>query len=251
MVSNQLYWKSWTGLLFTTVSLIICASPAIAQDDIDEWGLGIISRFDMPNLSEIIDFPVGSTEVYDKNNGNHIGKIIKEKQYTRHYYNVFLVIGINGDSTAVKREDLREVTYEGTCLKYYEVKDGYVNVLRDTFDKGVWIDIEDLKKNGFAPLSWTDFLLKKKSGFFPLRGLTINLKENPSSESKTIVEMHGDVFLIEFTGEHKGGWFEVRVLRYSQHPLIADEENPAAYHGWILALDDQVHPQVWYYTRGC
>jgi hypothetical protein len=229
----------------------MCAHPGVAQDDTDEWGLGIISRVDTPIKSEIIDFPVGSTKVYDEPEGSCVGEITKDEEYSPHYYNVFLVPGIKSDSSAVKREDLREVTYEGTCLKYYEVEDGYVKVLQYTFDDGVWIAIDDLKEDGFAPLSWTDYLLKKKSGFFPRKGYTLKLKENPSSGSKTIIEMQGDAFLIDFTGKYDGGWFEVQVSRFSQYYLSVNEEIPQLYFGWILVLDDRAHPVVWYYTRGC
>lgn len=236
-------------LLNIIIFFFLLGSSSIAQTEINEWGLGIISSIITPNKSEIINFPIGSLKVFDNPNGNQIGTIIKDKEYDPYYYNVLLNLNTNSDNIKVKREDLREVTYEGTCLKYYDNKDGFLKILIYTHENGVWINSIKLKFNDFEPIHWQEFLVEKGKGFIPYQDRKIKLQEKPSLKSNTILEIQGRGYRIDLIGRQNGDWFEVTVNEYD----LSDEfkkNTIGTYTGWMQIVDDEKHPVIWYYTRG-
>lgn len=238
-------------LRYTIFTLFILASFCNAQNNIDEWGLGIISNYNNANKSEIINFPIATLNIYDKPSGNAIGKISKDEEYAHHYYNVEVKLHNAKNVLKVIKDDLREISYEGTCLKFYKVKENYIQILIHSLPNGVWIKIEDLHNFKFYPVSWKEFLLSKKTGFFPKREGGINLRESPSLSSKVIVEMHGDLYNIDLTGKNIHNWFEVKVLKYDQHPCTGKYKILKELTGWIKTIDKKNHPKIWFYTRGC
>jgi len=248
---NGMAIKTRTVLLLFTMIIFGNLSPA--QDKIDEWGIGIISQTDFANKAETVNFPIGNTRIYDQPNGNICGIISKQAIHQDQYPNYYsLCLKINNkDSIIMNRSDLREITYEGGCLKYYEERDGFVRVLKYTYTDEVWIQVDSLQNKEFTPLTWKEFLLKKMTYFVPPRNQTIVLKISPDSSSETIIEMDSNRFLINLTGEHKDNWFKVNIKEYSRYFLEVSSETPKLYQGWIQAIDDQGHPLIWYYTRGC
>ena len=228
------------------LALIVFHSSSIYAD-----GMGIISKADFKNASEMINFPAGDNYVFDKPNGQNIGFINKSTEYKNYIFNAIrLEIG-DSIGQIMDRADFKEINYEGGCFKYYEEKDGFVRILKYTYDFEVWISIDSLKTKEYFPLSWPEFMLLKKEFLITSINEPIQLKSNPDSVSQTIIKLDSNRFLITITGEQKGNWFKVIVKEYSKHYMEVKSESPKLHEGWIEALDKKGHPSIWYYTRGC
>jgi len=232
-------------------AVIFCGDISSAQDNIDEWGIGIISRTDFANKSETVNFPPGDNFIYDKPNGRVIGFINKSTEYRDPIFEA-IHLEFNGNKNQkMNRADFKEINYEGGCLKYYEERDGFVRVLKYTYNSEVWISIDSLNAKGYMPLSWPEFMFKQKTFFVLPKNEIIMLKLSPDTNSQTITKLDSDRFHITITGEHKNNWFKVTVKEYSQYYLEVQSETPLIYEGWLQAIDNNGHPIIWYYTRGC
>ena len=59
---------------------------------------------------------------------------------------------------------------------------------------------------------------------------------------------HGYIMYVQ---EVKGDWMRVRLDVPSSYCASKKDPEPRSWEGWIRYLDDDGHPLVWFYARGC
>ncbi len=141
-----------------------------------------------------------------------------------------------------------EITYEGSVLKYYEEKEGFVCVLVHSTDKGVWIKKEDIFQHSFSAMQWLEFLKLQKE--FVYESNSVVLRQNPDLKSQEIIKISGGRFLILLSGKTDGIWAEAEVEEYDKDYYAGDAQIIRRFKGWIQAIDEQKKHAVWFYTRG-
>ena len=166
-----------------------------------------------------------------------------------------LLIQMAGSQTTIESnpDDLREVGYESGAIIVFEEKDGYVQVLPHSTGQSAWMKTEELAQHGFSFLSWIDFLKgKSNGGLFPRDSMAINLRDGSGANHAKTTTLRGELIDITPTGQKKGLWLEVDVVRYDVH-FCTDGQGHIAerWKGWLKAVDDQGYPNLWYHTRGC
>lgn len=211
------------------------------KDSIDNWGQGIISDMDY-NSGEMLNFIDTAIEVYDKPEGNIIGKIYRVPNWR---YGLLFEDYNNSTVKKINRKDYKEVTYEGNNLKYFQEDKEFINCFIHSTNNGVWIKKEELEKHNFTSMNWKDFLIESQRMMHP--------------PYKTAIP------LFDSTGQFKDslnyGEFELLLIDKEINDLIKVEiYNPDDCAGgdgkkvgnaWIELIDKNGHPTVFYYSRGC
>ena len=214
------------------------------------WGIGMITNEPNPSaLPGLVIFPDSQVPLYEHPGGKQVAVVYRATDQWR------LLIQQEGSQakTEANPDDLREVGYESGAVIVFEEKEGYLKVLPRSTDQGTWMKIDDLAQHGFGFLSWIDFLQgKSEGGLFPRETMAINLREGSEATHRKIATLRGELIDITPTGQKKGLWLEVDVVRYDVH-ICADGQGHIAerWRGWLKAIDDQGYPNLWYYTRGC
>ncbi len=214
------------------------------------WGIGMITNEPDPSaLPGLIIFPDSQVPLYEQPGGQQTAVVYKATDQWR----LLIQKEESQATTEANPDDLREVGYESGALIVFEEKDGYVKVLPRSTGQSAWMKTEELAQHGFSFLSWIDFLKGKSDGrLFPRESMAINLREGSGASHSRITTLRGELIDITPTGQKKGLWLEVDVVRYDVH-FCADGEGHIAdrWKGWLKAVDDQGYPNLWYYTRGC
>ena len=214
------------------------------------WGIGMITHEPDPSaLPGMVIFPDSQAPLYEQPGGQPMAVVSKATDQWR------LVIQETGsqESAQANPDDLREVGYESSAIVVFEEKDDYVKVLPRSTGQSAWMNIEDLAQHGFGFLSWIDFLQgKSDGGLFPRESMALNLRGGSGANHPKIATLRGELIDITPTGQKKGMWLEVEVVRYDVH-FCTDGQGHIAerWRGWLKAVDDQGYPNLWYYTRGC
>ena len=241
--------KSLLPLIFILLILISINLAEPHDNSNSGWGIGIISSIH-GNRSQTTNFPDTLIPVFGFPKGNQIGFIGKDTSDPYSNPLLFLVISANQRKMTVSWVDLKEINYEGSCLKYYEQIDDYVNVLYHTLKRGVWIKISDLRDNGYYPQDWMNFLLDQRRAYFPNVEGGLNLRKNPNIKDKPIIVLHRVPGWILLTGKVEGLWAEVEFVQYaSGDPFALNSKIANKWKGWIKAIDDKGFPNIWFYTR--
>jgi hypothetical protein len=207
-------------------------------DNKDIWGIGIISN-SIRNKSESINFPDTVINVYDIPNGLIIGKIIKQKNGG--YYNIQLELKDSNEKFQITIQDLIEIYYEGTCLKYYEKKNNFIQCLLNLRNGGVWISIDDLTKNGFSPIDWTTFLLATKTTYFSILSKGDLVFDEMGNVIDTLKIVKNYVRLIN---KADNGYVKVKIFSSEK------TDDNISKTGWIKIIDEKGHPTIFFGTRG-
>lgn len=213
------------------------------ENNKDLWGQGILSRIKY-NFAEMINLPDSSLNIYKKPNGQKFGEL-QRNSHEQAYYNVYLSFTTNRKDIKVDIRDLIEINYEGTCLKYYDKQDGYVQCLINNYVGGIWIKIEELEKLGFKPTDWLTFLTGIEKCFFPLKATTMALY---NADGLCIDSLTRGEHVIKLTKESKNEYQQVVLERPNECGGCSGNQIGS---GYIKAIDDNGHPRIWYYTRGC
>lgn len=214
------------------------------------WGIGMITNEPDPSaLPGVVIFPDSQVSLYDQPGGKQMAVVSRATDQWR------LLIQKAGSQASAQTNpgDLREVGYESGAVIVFEEKDGYVKVLPRSTGQGAWMKTEELAQHGFSFLSWIDFLNgKSDGGLFPRESMAINLREGSGATHARIATLRGELIDITPTGQKKGLWLEVNVVRYDVH-FCTDGQGHIAerWKGWLKAVDDEGYPNLWYYTRGC
>ncbi|NQY08407.1 MAG: hypothetical protein HRT71_02700 [Flavobacteriales bacterium] len=229
----------------------------VGNDAVEEpeniWGVGIISN-KSGNGTAKVNFPAGGIKVYSSAGGQVVGDIKYKGGDIGKFdiYHQFELIK-QGSKIEFNVYDLKEISFEGECLKYYKVSAGYVQVLTSTINNGVWLKISDLEETGFFTQPWLHFLQNRGVIFFPIKKDVNGLKlMQENVEPSTIMDnMIGKKYKIRLTGANKGNWLEVTLKEYDKNPCDKSSVFVKNQKGWVKALNDKGEPNIWFNTRGC
>ena len=212
-----------------------------------DWGKGILLNIAEPfSTSESVIFPEESVPVYGTPGGKRVGKIKKDG-----YDGLMLEVEGSDETVQLSWGDMKEITYEGVCLLFFEIKEGFASVKMEKEGPYYWVDLEELEQMGWGPMPWGEFLLAQGGSYYPRPEGGLNLREQPEVDGEKIVTMKGDLFFINLTGERKGNWMKAKVEQRDVHPCEGNDQLINTFTGWFKALDDKGFPNIWYYTRGC
>ncbi len=257
MMKNKLLWGMIVIGLFQGIAMAkgekneVILMDSTNKDCDPKWGIGIVSRIGNRNRSAQMNYPETPVSVYNSPRGHKIGSLI-ERESSHPYYKLFLYKFKDQTKTIVKTDDLREINYEGTCLKYYKLVDGYANVLLRAHEGGVWLSVDEIKDKGYYPQNWMDFLLSKKHIYYPFIKDSLDIKLEPSIDSETVARIKGDLYKVTFTGKTQGKWAEVLVIKYDNHFCSGEKQTIIGkWKGWLQPLNKKGYPNIWFYTRGC
>jgi hypothetical protein len=197
----------------------------------------------------MVIFPDSQVPLYEQPGGQQTAVVYRATDQWR------LLIQEEGSqvSTEANPDDLREVGYESGGVMVFEERDGYLKVLPRSTGRGAWMKTEELAQRGFGFLSWINFLSgKSDGGLFPRESMAINLRQGPEAAQPKMATLRGELIDITPTGQKRGLWLEVDVVRYDVH-FCTDGQGHIAerWRGWLKAADDEGYPNLWYHTRGC
>ena len=206
----------------------------------DSWGKGFFTDLSI-DKSGILNF-CDSITIFDNPNGDSIGLIVKNSNAAE-YYIYFLQI--NGKTSAITRKDIIEVTYEGTCVKYYASKNGYYLCNVNNELGGVWIKEADLEKVGFKPIDWKQFLTQKKKRLHALHETIVPMYDSDYTIIDTLFSTGKEVKL---TGKNQNDLYKVNIFNPTE---CVGGDGKKVGEAWIEIVDSLGKPIVFYYTRGC
>lgn len=213
-------------------------------DNIDIWGQGIISDI-RGNKGEKINFPETSIQVYNLPNGKAIGQIIYKKGKTVDYDSLFLIISDKKEIFKITIKDLFEINFHGTCMKYYEMRNDYYKVLINLYDNGVWVDKRELKNYGFVPIDWKTFLIQANKCYHPISLKKLLITDSEGNIIDTLIRNKN---VIRLTNETIDDYFKVEIYWEGVCGGCSKEKTG---EGWLKIIDENGHPKIYYYTRGC
>ncbi len=187
-----------------------------------------IAAYDRPNGKQVAQLEQGTSD----NNGEVYKAFIKNGQELSEF-----------DYT-----NLHMVGYEVMAVVYVDKQSGFVKT-----NNGYWLNIQELRSKGLILTNWMDYLINKDDvlGWYA-NDPGLNLRAEPSVNSKVIATVIGDLWEITPTNEKKGLWCKVTVKEYREHPCSGEEDLVIrTLTGWIKLLSDEQTPNVWNYGKGC
>lgn len=203
--------------------------------------------------------PQEGLTVYDGPNGKNIGKITRNVEVNtgnQAPYRVFFLNNISNETGAIDLSLLEQIGYDVWCMRYFKRQNGYVRVLDDSV--GYWLSEQEINRSGFEVVEWQKFLIDHEGlllGYYAKPSSGLNLREKPTTRSKVIKKLEGELFEISPTNENIGLWTKVKVKKYKEHPcessLSETEIVEYELEGWIKMVDDDGLPNVWFYPGGC
>jgi hypothetical protein len=200
--------------------------------------------------------PKSGFTVYKSSGGEAIGKLtrnVSENQGDQAPYRIYFVDMASKLVNKVELENFQEIGYEQWTLKYFERKNGFVRINQKS---DYWLSENEIQKLGFEIVEWQTFLSSRSDvGGFYANDPGLNLREGPTTQSKILKTLRGDLFEISPTHEHNGLWTKVKVIKRKEHPCestLSDKDNiEYELSGWVKIVDDSGTPNVWYNARGC
>ncbi len=145
------------------------------------------------------------------------------------------------------------IGYEILALIWFEEKDGFVRIARNTQSgsQQFWLKKSEVMGKGCRVHDYVKFATTHKPTFFPDRlGINLNFRTDHTTKSRVIATLRSDHFFVTPIGESSGMWIKVKVekrsKRYCDGGTLVD-----SWTGWIKFVDDQGYPNIWYYPKGC
>lgn len=210
-----------------------------------------------------VSLPKDGFKIYDKPNGNYIGiftRNVRTNVGDQARYSTYFVSTLNKSPVILARnltsefsEPLVLVGYDEFVIRYFERKNGFVRVGNKA--KQMWIDEQEINKKDFRLMEWQSFL--KGANDVWVIGSTLELKEKPSVQAKTIKKLDSNLFEINLTTETYGLWVKANVIKHTVHPCefgcdYNDRRNiEYKLHGWIQIVNSNGLPNVYTNTKGC
>lgn len=208
-----------------------------------EWGFGFLTPTAGVKTT-FVNFPQVPLYIYDAPNGERMGTIWKTKDG--------LSIGDDLGKTNPRAVELqlKEVIDKGICVKYFAIKDGYIQVKSKDDKTDYWLSLDKLKQVHFSFVNWVDFIVHGKQ-FYPVPVNGLNLRDTIYGER--IVGMKGSQFEINPIGELSEGWMQVDVKLYDKgyNACSGGDVKFTPYKGWAKIMDDAGFPNVWFNMKGC
>jgi hypothetical protein len=202
--------------------------------------------------------PKSGFKVFNSPNGKEIGiltRTIKTNTGAQAPYRIFFVDKVTNKVTQIDLNNFQEIEYEILSIKYFERRNGFVRIVNKSVD--YWLSEKEIKDKGFKLSEWQQFLIDKSGhvlGYYA-KDPGLHLRAKPTTESKILKKLVGDLFEITPTEECEGNWTKVKVRKYKEHPCVSDptksENIEYELEGWIKIVDNEGNPNVWYYSRGC
>lgn len=199
-----------------------------------------------------VHFPKESpVQIYSGPSGEQKGHLMRYKVEDQSNYSSFRLVYIQQqDTLEINYEDIKEVDYEMAAITYSDFREGFVKILNS--QGNLWVKRSDFDALAFKVLSYQELLQQKSGevlGLYPEYNL--NLRSSPSLAGKKI-ETLGHLHEISLTGEHKGQWSKVKVVKLKENRCEGgDNLEEYELEGWIKIIDKEGNLNVWYYTRGC
>lgn len=215
------------------------------ETSFETWGKGLLldPQQDEEGAYGRLPETLAGIILFDEAGGMPIGKIMGETG---------LQLSCEQQSIQIQPSDLKEYGYEISGLLYWEEENGYIQIFRNSIPGGVWIRQVELAQHQWTAESWMEFITAGKVILYPERlGIKMNLRETPKASGKLLVTMTDDHFQITPTGRTQGLWAEVEVVKYTGAYCSGESGVSDSWTGWVKLLDDQGHPNLWTYTRGC
>lgn len=246
------YNKLIPSLIFKLILLnIIIQDNTYAQvQELAYSGTGIICH--EKNVNPLyINFPDAEFNLYSApDNKSKFGIIYKKNSLNLMYKTNNSIVPFR-----VSGNDLAEIERYGYCLKIYDIKNGYFLILKNSFNKGLWINKNELGYFHYINIQWLQLFISLKQHFYSCVEVGINLREKPSPSSKKITLIKGDKYVIILTGNIEGLWAEVKVEKHSipvcKNSGKAKNTPIESFNGWIKAIDDSGYSNICFYPHGC
>lgn len=97
-----------------------------------------------------------------------------------------------------------------------------------------WIENKNLQAAGYKAFSWPEFLPKYKGMVSVAESLNLRAQPKASGRRLARIGFNDD---IEFTGNFKGLWAEIKVKKYNQHVCYGEVKLLGEYKGWVKYFD--------------
>lgn len=201
--------------------------------------------------------PLKGFRVYDKPNGQRIGRLtrnVKSNRGNRELYSLYFVDKQHKEHS-ISTSDLFYLSNEHVSIPFVEQKDEFVRIINA--DYNYWVSVDEIYRKGFDLISWYDFLSNYTGDVLGLYALdtALPLKTEPNDQAQTIQMIESDLYNISLLEQGEGGWARVSIEKYKEHPCSAflDESELIEYtlEGWMKVLDDDGLPLLDYYAEGC
>lgn len=254
--------------IYLIIILNVCLFSSAAGNPVPPAGVGAVAENKF--RSEGVYFPrkdldlyvLSGTEKYVKS-----GYLIGYSEYDQEDFDQvkkgqLCVKNTSKGSKKISEADFAELSYEGKYLIYYEIRNGFIKILKrtdsanpgkDPYDQknGFYLKISDLNQTEFKPRGWME-ILQDQTLLFNAVKEGLNLRKGPNAETEKIMKMTGENFTIVPSGKTKGQWMSVKVQKRKGN--FCEDDSGAIlkeYQGWIKAVDDSGKPNVWFFSRGC
>lgn len=232
------------------VILLISFLLLTIQTHAEQYKAGLILPIDPAAVEySYMQFPAFGLNLYEKPRADKlIGCLGPE--YINEGAHVYprLLIENQGDIKELPYKYMEAVGYEVYAIGFQGVENGFIQILDD-----FWVDIEELKKNGFKPANWMDFLIQESGnvlGYFANEP-GLNLRKGPSAQMEKIITIFTDRMQIDLTEEVEGLWNKVSVTVHDIDPCEGEQKVVKRYEGWVKLLDDDGTPNISWYPKGC
>jgi hypothetical protein len=147
---------------------------------------------------------------------------------------------IDNKKYPIADDDFTSVDYDAYCLKYYSKDKKFLRVLDNSVKNGVLIAIEDLNNFGYTSVDWLAFFKSHNKQYYPL--LNLNLRIEPSENSRIIIKMIKNEYNLILTGLYQGHWAKVKV----QKKINNKTPDMFQYNGWCKIIDDMGYPNIYF-----
>ncbi len=202
--------------------------------------------------------PKDGFSVFNAPSGNIVGSLTRmneSKTDDQAPYKIFFINKSTKTAKEIELSNFKEIGYEIWAMTYFERKNGFVRIVDSSID--FWLNEKEIKKKGFIVENWKDFLISNTGNLlgYYANDPGLNLQLLPSKDSDVVLTLKGDLLEITPTEETEGNWVKVNVIKYKEHPCVSElnqeELIEDKFEGWIILVDDNGLPNVWYYSRGC
>ena len=189
--------------------------------------------------------PKSGLTVYGNAHGPIVGELVLgEPDNNGEVYSAFLEIG--DERTKFAYPNLHMVGYEVMALVYTAGRSNFIQL-----ENSYWLSLEEVLKKSLTLKPWLKYIIEKDTEWYA-NDPGLNLRESPSTDSKILATLKGDLWGISPTSETNGNWCKVKVTHYRKHPCSGEDNLVVeTFTGWVKLISDEQTPNVWNYGKGC
>lgn len=189
--------------------------------------------------------PTSGLTIYNQPNGTQVGNLtLVEPDNNGESYSAS--IQINDEQRKFSYKNFEMVGYETMAMTFKNASSNYVQL-----NNGYWLSVDELTSKQLKLTSWLKYIIEKETEWYA-NDPGLNLKESPSSDSKIIARLKGDLWGLTPTNETNGNWCKVTVTHYREHPCSGNDNLVIeTFTGWIELISTKQTPNVWNYGKGC